>query len=218
MAVADYDTLKSAIQSYCARSDSKFAARIPDFVGFCEDRLYNGGGSGENDATYTPALRSSVLEYNGQSITLTAGEGTIPADCLELRKLYVDGAYWGVEYLPPERFYVEAQNDYGTQPRYYTIEGTLLSVTPTADGALFIDYYRQLPAITESNKTGNMLAAHGLIYLELCLFEAFSWMQETELAVAHLAKGRGMILGANRTSDRLRFAGKLRSRSRVNIP
>lgn len=217
MAIAAYDDVKSALQSYCARSDSKFNARIPDFIGFAEDRLYNGSGP-EDDPTFTPPLRSKALEVNGYELTLTSGEGTIPVDVLDVRKLYVDGDYTGITYLPPERFYVEAQNDYGSTPRFYTIEGSTLSVTPGWSGTLYVDYFKQFSPITSTNQTNNVIATHGLIYLELALFEAFAWMQEPDLAGAHLAKARGMIRGANRTAARFRFAGKLRSRARVAIP
>jgi len=215
MAIADYDSLVAAIKSYAARSDSTFSARIPDFVALAEDRLYNGGGE-PGDPIYSAPLRSKSMEISG-TITLVTGVGTIPDDALEIRKLYRSGDLYGIAYMPPERLAVTGAVGGGVYPVYYTSVGSELRVTPSYDGDLDIDYYRRYTAISSSNTTGELLTAHPLLYLEACLFEAFSFMDEPPLALGHLAKLRGMVAGANRTSAALRYSGPLRQRPRVVI-
>ena len=216
MAIADYDSLVAAIKSYAARSDRVFSARIPDFVGLAEDRLYNGSGE-PGDPTYTAPVRSKALEA-ADTITLTAGVGTIPDDALELRRLYRADDRIGITYQPPERLSMLEANATGTLPVYFTVVGSELRTAPAYDGDLSIDYYKRYDPVTSSATTGVLLSAHSLLYLEACLFEAFSFMQEVELAMAHLAKLRGMIAGVNRTAAALRYSGPLRTRPRVVFP
>ena len=216
MAITDYTALKSALQSYAARSDTKFSAQIPNFVAQAEERIYNGSGDSPQDPTYSPPLRSKALEFT-TTIAFTAGSGVVPDECMDLRKIYVVGQLTGIKYLSPERFAVQAANDSGT-PRWYTVEGSVISVTPDTTGVLAVDYYRRLSPITDTNVTNAVITAHGLIYLEMALFEAFSWMQEVDLALGHIAKGRSMVSGANRVSERLRFSGKLSIQPRTAIP
>lgn len=217
MAIADYDSLVAAVKVYAARSDSVFSARIPDFVQFTESRLYEGGGD-IGDPTYTAPLRSRAMEVQGGTIALVDGVGTIADDVLELRRLYRDGDRVGITYAPPERLSMLEANATGSYPVYYTVSGSELRAAPAYTGDLLIDYYARYDAITSSNKTGVLMTAHPLLYLEGCLFEAFSFMQDVELAMSHLAKLRGMIAGANRTAAALRYSGPLRTRPRVVFP
>lgn len=215
MAIADYDTLKSALQSYAARSDSKFSAQVPTFVAMVEERLYNGSGT-PGDPSYSPPLRSSTMELD-TTVAVTAGSGTVPADMLEIRSITVSGQTYGLEYLPPERFKVWSASLTGSGPIYYTIIGSTISVIPAMTGTLQVLYYRRFDAINDSsNKTGSLIIAHGNIYLELGLFYAFVWMRNAELSLSHLALGRSMIEGANRRAISGRYPGPLRARSRLS--
>ncbi len=215
MAITDYDTLKSSLQSYAARSDSKFSAQVPTFVGLVEDRLYNGSGS-DGDPTYSPPLRSSTMELD-TTVAVTSGSGTVPADMLEIRSITVSGQTYGLEYLPPERFRVWSSSITGSGPIYYTIIGSTISVIPAMTGTLQVIYYRRFDAINDSStKTGPLIIAHGNIYLEMALFEAFAWMRNPDLALSHLALGRSMVTGVNRRAIAGRYPGPLRSRSRLS--
>lgn len=216
MAIADYATLRSAIQSWAARSDSVFSGQIETFIELAEDRLYNGAGQ-MGDPVYSPPLRSKAMEVSG-TIALTAGVGTIPDTALELRKIAVADQETGLEFLPPERFALYAENANGTVPSFYTITGSTITVAPAASVTLETDYWRRYTTISSSNTTGELLSAHGMIYLEACLYEAFAFMQEVDIALAHLNRARGMIEGANRTARTLGRSGPLRIRQRVAMP
>lgn len=213
MAIADYATLKSAVMSYVARSDSAFATMFPTFVALCEERLYNGAGK-PGDDVYSPPLRSRAMEVT-TTIAITAGAGTWPEDVIQVRKLFRDGDTEGLSYMTPERLSVERERYPTTgHPLYFTTEGSTIVVCPSTDTALELDYFARYAATTDTFPAGPLIVAHGLIYLELCLFEAFAWEQEAELAVQHLAKGRSMIEGANGRAMTARMPGPMRSRPR----
>lgn len=212
MSIADYSSLRSAVLSYAARSDSRFTAQFSNFLQLAEQRMYEGSGD-PGDPTYTPALRTRAMEVS-TDITITDGVGTWPDDVLEVRKIFRDGDTEGLSYMKPERLAVELERYPSGNPLYYTIEGSEIKIAPGGDETLTVSYYGEYDPITDTNTAGPLIVAHGLIYLELCLFEAFAWMQDQELAMGHLTKGRAMIEGANRRAQAGRTPGQMRSRPR----
>ena len=217
MAIDSYDTLKAEVQRWCARSDSIFAARFPTFVAFTEDRL-NDGTAGTGTATDTPALRSRVMEAS-TSLALTDGAAPLPEDVLAVRKLHVPGLTPGLIMLPPERFAVfHAARVSGSVPIYASVHGGAISVLPAVTGTVELAYYQRHPRVLVSSQTSPLLTAHGNLFLSGCLFEAFSFMQEPELALGHMARLRSGIEGANRAAAGGRFLGKMSVRSRTWIP
>jgi hypothetical protein len=216
--IADYNSLKSAIQVWAARPDSVFGNQIPVFVEMAEARLYDGAGQ-IGDEIYSPPLRSSVMETTA-SIAMTDGVGYLPANALEIRRIYQSGDLRGLTYAPPERFKVfAANNSAAADGIYYTVEGGQISVAPADSSDIVVNYFMRHPAITTSQTTGPLLSEHGTIYLAACLFEAFSFMQEGQLAGAHLARLRSMVAGANRTASTMRMPSSMqRVRVRNSIP
>lgn len=214
--IVDYDTLKSAIETWAARTDTAFRGQIPTFVALAEDRLYNGAGK-PGEAIYSAPLRSATMEVAG-TMTVTDGTGTLPAEALELRKIVVSGQLTGLEYLTPERLSLWSSNAVAGTPLYYTTRGRDVILAPPSSATLNLTYYRQYDAITPTNQTGPLIIAHGLIYLEAALYEAFAFMQEPELALSHLARARGMIDGANNSATKVRTTGPLRIRQRTPLP
>lgn len=215
--IANYDTLLAAVQRANARSNSSFVASLPDFVGMAEDRIYHGFGV-EGDPLYSPPLRSRIMEATG-TITLTSGAGTLPDDYLSMRKLTRSGDQRGLTYLTPERADVElASSSVADTPVWYTIAGDALSVVPSWDGDLTALYYKRFDPVNTGNKEGEMIVAHGYLYFEAVMIEALAWQMETDLAVAHALKYRGMVQGINKSAYDLRYSGPLRVRQRAYIP
>lgn len=216
--ITDYGSLKSEIQVWAVRPDTVFGARVPLFVEMAEARLYNGAGQIGEDV-YSPPLRSKVMEVTG-TITLTAGVGTLPAEALEVRRIYQDGDLRGLTYETPERFKVFAANNPTTGDGiYYTVEDGLVYVSPPDSSDLGINYFRSYDPVTPSATTGPLISEHGALYLAACLFEAFSFLQEGQLAGAHLTRLRSMVAGANRTALAMRMpGGQQRIRMRNPIP
>ena len=214
--ISDYNSLVAEVKAWCARSDSAFSARFPVFVAAAEERLYNGHGE-PGETLYTPPIRSRVMESDDTTVTLTDGVGELPDDALAIKKISRAGDTTGLTYAPPhtwDAYQAGVQN--GGPPSYYKIEGLTISVAPVWSGDLVIRYYKRLPAISSENTTGDMLTAHGLAYFSAVMFEAFSFMQEPELAVAYLGKLKSVIDGINRVAHDVRTGGaRVRSISQV---
>ena len=212
MAIASYPSLKSALQTYAVRPDTTFGNQVPTFVQLAESRMYNGSGEA-GDELYTPPLRSGAMEVTA-TVTMTSGVGALPTNALEVRKLYVSGQKTGITYQTPERWAELNENASAGTPVFYTIDAGSIKTTPAHTGNLLVTYFRKFDEISDTNATGEMILAHGDLYLEACLFEAFSFLQEPTLAIGHLAKYRGLLAGANRTAGSMRYPGPLRVRTR----
>ena len=210
--IGDYASLKTAIQTWAVRLDSVFGNQVPMFVEMAESRLYD-GASEPGDPLYSGPLRSSVMEAT-TTIAMTDGVGAMPGDALELRKIWVSDGRAGVTYTPPERFAELSAQASGGLPAQFTVEAGEIKVVPHLTGSLDVTYYKRFPAIGPSNTTGPLLSQHGSIYLTAALVEAFTFLQQGQLAGAHLAKLKSMIAGVNRTSSALLLPGLLRIRSR----
>lgn len=208
MTINDYDSLRDEVGKWCARSDTTFRNRFETFLELAEDRIYNGAGD-EGDPLQTAPLRSQVMQVTG-TVALTSGTGTLPATLLELRGIHPVGHEWGIDYLSPERFDVAQAAVKGSNALYYEVVGTALNVHPAITGSVNISYFQRFAAINSNNKTGDLLSAHAPIYLSALLFESYSWMEEVETAMGHLARYRSQVAGANRTAHGKRYGAQAR--------
>jgi len=213
MAITDFSSLRSEVQSYCGRSDTTFAARVEQFVSLAEDRMYLGQGADAGDPLYSAPVRSKIMETTA-TVSLTSGDGVLPAGCLAIRRITRGSSDTaGLSYMTPDQLQLRLAQASGGMPGYYTVEGTTLKVAPTYTGDLTVLYYQRFDPITLTNPTGPMLTEHGQLYFSACMFEAFSFMQEPDLAIAWLGRYRSMSAGVNQTSADLRYAGR---RLRIN--
>jgi hypothetical protein len=218
MAITDYAGLVEGVQKWCARSDTTFTNRIPDFVAMAEDRIYNGADLEMQGPLYSPPLRSSVLEVT-DTLTFVAGEATLPQGFLGARKLFRSGDRIGLVYQPPERFAVRSAYSSGGDPAFFTIEAGILKLNPSYDGDLEVTYWSRLAALTVEASSNALLLAHPMIYLSATLFEAFSFVQEPDLALGHVTRLRAAVDGANKTANAIRISGaSLRVQPRNFIP
>lgn len=216
MAITDYTSLRSAVQTYVARTDSVFSNMIPTFIELAEARIYNGADEPGGDL-YSAPLRALVMETS-DTVTITEGVGTMPSAALEIRKIYATDERAGVTYITPERFLELDENATGGRPVYYTVEDGSIKVTPSYTGTLTVTFFQQFDAINSTNTSNGLIAAHGVVYLEAVLFEAFSFLQDIALAGGHLAKYRSLVAGLNRTAGAMRYPGPMRVRSRMAFP
>lgn len=208
MALDDYDSLRDELSSWTARNDTTFRNRFDTFLTLVEDRLYHGAGM-DGDPLQSDPLRASAMSTSG-TMAFAAGVSTLPTDLLEVRALHPAGQESGIEYLPPERFHVASATNMGSLPLYYTVEHRTVTLHPALTGNATVVYFKEFDRITSNNKTGTLLSAHPAIYLSGLLFEAYSWMEEPETAVAHLARMRSQIAGANKNARGVRFGAQAR--------
>lgn len=221
MAISDYNSLATAIKTWCARTTSTaFNNQIETFVALAEQRMWNGSGSGPSDPLFCDALNAPELETEA-TVTMVAGVGSLPADISTLRLIKRANDTTGIDYLPPKQWAIEDALPVGStgNPAYYTIEQNInLKVTPSYDGDLTILYYKRDTALTSVNTSNTTLTTYPLVYLEGCLFEAFSFIQEVDLAMGHFARYRAIVSGLNSSIASVRYGGgplKIRPRSRM---
>lgn len=216
MAIQDYGTLTSAIKSWCARKDTTFATRIDDFIAYSEMRMNNGQGS-RGEPLECPALNAPEMEIS-VPVPFVAGVGTVPTDASTVRSITRDTDTSGLTYLTPRQF--DIFNAEGNQdlPSYYTVSSGQILVAPVYTGNLTVRYYQVVTPLTLANTTNVIIQKYPLLYLSGCLFEAFSFMQEVELAVAQFARYKAQVVGINESANSVRFGGgPLRIRTRNPI-
>jgi hypothetical protein len=231
MAIASYDDLAAAIKSWAARSDSTFSARVDDFVGLHEDRMYNGSDTDPSAPLYCPALRVKEMElrvvvtmatdpnYSSGNVGYT-DLSALSVPVADFRQVTRDTDLIGLDYMPPRQFDIQASvpNSSGV-PGWYTVVDSQFRVTPAYIGNLNLYYYGRLPSISSNNKTGTLLTSYPLLYLSGCLFEAFSFLQEVDLAMGWFAKYKAAVAGANGAAMATRFGGgPIRVQPRQQIP
>ena len=213
--VTDYDTLVARVKVWVARSDTTFSNQFPIIVSLAENRIYNGHGKDPNEPLYSAPLRSKVMETTG-TVTLASGSGDLPTDALDIRRIYRASDQVGITYAPPHLWSSLDASASGGNPYYYTIEEGTLKVTPSYDGDVSLLYFRRFDPITQDNKTGQLIAEHGMIYFAACMFYAYAFMQEDNLAAQWLAEMKAKIDGANGVATSLRNgAQRLRSITRA---
>ncbi len=218
MRIVDYDSLKEELIKWTARTDTAFSNRIDAFVALAEDRIYNGSGDGSNDPLYSKPLRVSTMEVR-EPLSVVDGEVALPSTVLDLRSAIVVDQRYGLEYLEPERFAIETARLGGGSPLYYTVDANTLKLAPGYTGNVDILFYKRFDPISSTNLNGELIAAHGMLYLNAALFEAFSWIQEESLALGHLARYRSQVHGLNSSAKSVRHGGKNRRiRTRVPMP
>ena len=218
MAITTFDTLAAEIKAWAANSSAAFSNRIETFVRFTEDRIYNGQGH-MGDALYCPPLRAPEMEVSSP-LTFVAGAAVKPDDMNTLRVLRRLGDDTGLDYLTPKQFWIrDAQPDGTTSPAYYTVEGSTIRVTPSYDGDLEILYFKTFTPLSVDNPANDLVTKYPMLYLSGCLFEAFSYLQEPDLAAGHWERYKSQVSGINQSIASTRFGGgPLAIRVRNPIP
>jgi hypothetical protein len=221
MAITDYNSLATAIKTWTARTNSvSFNNQIDTFVALAEVRIYNGSGSDEKDPLFCDALNAPEMEANDTLTTDANSQVTLPSYVSTLRTLKRTGDMVGLDYMSPLQFNtMAAQPGAAGTPGYYTIEGNVLKVTPSYTGDLVALHYRKYDPLSVLAPTNAILASYPLVYLQGCLFEAFSFLQEPELAMGHFARYKSLVHGINNSATSVRFGGApLRIRTRQAMP
>ena len=220
MAISDYNSLAAAIKTYCARnSSSAFTNSIELFVVMAEQRFWNGSGADVNDPLYCEPLNAPELETTA-TVTMTDGLGDLPTDISSLRAVRRAGDDVGLDYLTPQRWAAkDAEPQTSGDPAWYTIEGSTLKVTPSYTGSMSVLYFKRDTPLTSVTATNSILDKYPMLYFQSCLFEAFSFLQDTEAAMGHFARYRAMVAGINSSASSVRFGGaRLKIRTRQGMP
>lgn len=171
MAISTKGELKTAAANWLNRSD--LTDRLDEFIELAEASL------NRNLRTRDMLVRTTT--------TASAQYIGLPADFLEMQNIELTST------SPPKRLIyatsdrsddIRWQKDNTTGvPIYYTIEGDAIQLMPTpdADYTLQINYYKTLPAMSDSGDNW-LLVSHPDIYLYSVLMQASPYLMDSESA------------------------------------
>jgi hypothetical protein len=217
MAIATYNDLAATVKTWCARSDSAFSAQIDTFIALHELRMYNGSDTNEGPLA-CDALAAPEMETLS-TVTFVGGAAPMPADANTIRTLGRPGDMIGIDYMSPRQFDIFDANANGGDVVGYTVKGATIYVTPAYDGDFNILYYQTFPAISSSNQSNTILTMYPLIYFHGVMFEAFTFMQQPDLAIAQFGRYKAAVEGVNGSIRGVRYGGTpLRVKQRNMIP
>lgn len=163
MALDTYANLKTTAADWMDRED--LAARIPDFVTLAHARL-------------NLVLRTREMEQK-TTLTPVSGVCTLPDDYLEFRTVYAligNGLKLGL--IAPD----DAVSSYGWEgktggyPQHFTLIGNELQAYPNSDADVGLIYYKNIPALSDSNPANWLLAKDPRTYLFATLLQASAFM------------------------------------------
>jgi hypothetical protein len=147
MSITNYDSLKTTIASYLARSD--LTTQIPDFIQLAETRLRR-------------ELRIRQMLKVVTTATV-AGDGTVelPSDYLQMRDLHMNtNPIQTLGYQSPSNFYRNTNSSITGVPVQYTVLAQEFQFAPIPDGVYTLQmiYYATPPYLTTSNTSNVFLA------------------------------------------------------------
>jgi hypothetical protein len=171
MAIGTYSQLKTAIETWMARSsDTEISGNATDLVTLAEDRLN----------------RDLPLRVNYTDTTLTGTAGsralTLPSDFYEPVALWLTTFSVRTMLTPFIAGNVEVTTTRGT-PQAWCINGTGIDLDILCDQAhTFLFRYRKSFALSDSATTNWLLTNHPSVYLQACLLEAELLAKDWEAA------------------------------------
>lgn len=206
MAISTYAELKTAIESWIARSD--LTSNIDDFIDLAESRIHYGG----DDPYKSEPIRVLGMEQANETLTISSQTTALPAGFLEARSLYLNTSPKDdLEYMPPDRFWqsLAARSGSSEQPSIYTIQGTNLVVAPTPDASYTakISYFKKLDPLSDAATTNWLITNTPSVYLYGALLEAYIFTKDYDEADKMFAQFRSALGGLVNQDKRSRHSG-----------
>jgi hypothetical protein len=200
MTIATYADLQAAVNNWL--DHSLFTARVPEFIALFE-------------AAANRRLRVRQMEATA---TLTPGSGgtvALPSDYLAWRRVTWTGQIRNeLEYVHPSYFQAAYPASPTDVPRFFTIEGSTLEITPLDQTPLQLDYFQKIPALSAGPSDGSgtnwLLTAHPDLYLFGALIEAETFGANDERAPLWKARRDEIFDEIERLSNKTRGAGAIR--------
>lgn len=177
MAIGTYGELQGAVNDYLVFTD--VGAVFDTFLSMAEARLNREIRTREMESTQT---------YSSQS----AQDLALPPSYLELIDFYETGAGGRtLSYLNPGQFWSLHSSRSGTaQPKYYTIIGDNLKLSPIPESAgrdYEVHFYAEVSPLTAASPTNSLLSKAPDLYLYATLLEAQPYLADQERALEFAA-------------------------------
>jgi hypothetical protein len=153
-----------------------------------------------------------VREQETSASSAMAGRsGTLPADYLQWREVRWPGSVArSLEYADRTWLTETYPDSPSAAPRYFTIEGTTISVVPVHDTSLTLRYYRKIPALSDAAPTNWLIAAHPDLYLFGTLTEAQGLIQGLDKGVVWKARRDELIAEIGELAQKGKAPGEIR--------
>ena len=161
MSLETYSGLKASVANWLNRTD--LATEIPDFIALVESRLAH-------------ELRIPSIEKTAYIITDIHGRATIPADFLEIKDVFFNDK-------PVDRVslgFLTSQTAGSGTPTIFAREANEFEFHPipviSETAKLKVIYYYQVPALSDSASTNDLLKTVPELYLYGALSEAAKFL------------------------------------------
>lgn len=209
VALATYDDLKAEIAGWLRRSD--LTAEIPSFIAMAEAQM-------NRRLRVRPMIARLSANWSDEYVDL-------PDDFLSERlvKLTTGGSAV-LRYLTAEEMDSKVRAPTSGKPRFYALYGAELRLYPVPDQAYAAElvYLQAIPALSDSNPSNWLLAAHPDAYLYGALTQSAPYLRADQRLQTWTALF-GAVLTDIETADRTGAAAKLTidaptgTRERFNI-
>lgn len=169
MSITTYSELKDAIANWIDRDD--LTDRIPEFIELFESSM-------------RPVIFDAQMETRSYSTTVSGDAYLpLPSDFKGMRRMQL--SYGGVIYMMEERTPAEfSLLDSGSSgmPSNFTVIGNKFQFHPKPDSTYRIEmtYYRDLPALSDSNDSNWLLADYSNLYLYGALLQAAVYQHDDQ--------------------------------------
>ena len=157
MALANYSDIQATVASYLHRDD--LTSQIQDFIRLAEADMQ---------------VRAKLSQWDTEAtVTLTSGVGALPSDFAHA--ISVTYSTYVLENLNGAHFDGYALGAGAGTPVAWTIRGSNLVVSPTADGDVTLKYTARFTPLTSTATTNSLLTLFPDAYLHGALVHAASW-------------------------------------------
>jgi len=204
MAISNYGELKTAVANWLDRAD--LTSRIPEFIAMAETSIHYGVETG---VASSEPLRIRGMETSSD-ITITTGTGSLPTGFLQARRVYLDGSpVRQLEFISPLEFWKRRGSSEAGKPAGYTFEGDSLLTLPTTDTSYTVKllYYKAFTALSGDSDTNWLFTNAPAVYLNMTLYEAWSFIGDEAKAIGFLGRAAGVINSLNSADKMDRFSG-----------
>jgi len=157
MTISTYAELQDQVYKFLLRDSSDLVittAQVQTFIQLCEAELNR-------------ELKIRILQDSATVSTVAdQAYASLPTDFREVIDFKFSDSPVGIKWVTPEEYRLKYTGLSG-RPEAYTIIGTRIyfGPTPAAIHTLNLDYYKKIPALTDSNTTNVILTDHPDVYL-----------------------------------------------------
>jgi hypothetical protein len=200
MSITDYSSLQSSIASWIARSD--LTSVIPDFITLFEADVNRG-------------LRVRQMMVT-QSTTPSSGRFGLPSDYLSWVRVTWKGTQnIDLEYVHPSYLQSHFPDTPTSQPCIFTVEGStdnngLVRTMPIDASPIDFVYYQKITALSTSNTSNWLLAAHPDLYLAGALVRANVFAKDYDTAAVWKATQDGLFDAITKLDQKTRGPSAIR--------